>query len=54
MMRTAVVTIAHGRHDHWRMQRAALARSRTPVDDHVLVAIDDRGYADGARSRSRS
>ena len=49
MTRTAVITIAHGRHDHWRMQRAALARSRTVVDDHVLVAIDDRGYADGAR-----
>lgn len=48
-MRTAVITIAHGRHDHRRMQRLALARSRTAVDDHVLVAMDDRGYADVER-----
>lgn len=45
-MRTAVVTIAHGRHDHWRMQRGALARTDAMIDDHVLVAIDDPDYAD--------
>ncbi len=50
-MRTAVITIAHGRHDHWRMQRAALALSSGPVHDHVLVAMDDRGYEDPRRGR---
>ena len=39
--RTAVVTIAHGRHDHLRGQVAALARSTRPPDVHVVVAMDD-------------
>lgn len=50
-MRTAVITIAHGRHDHWRMQRAALARSISAVHDQVLVAMDDSGYEDEGRGR---
>ena len=42
-MRTAVVTIAHGRHAHWRRQRAGLAAGLRPMlaDRHVLVAIAD-------------
>ena len=40
-MRTAVITVAHGRTEHLRRQRATLARgSRTP-DVHVVVALDD-------------
>ena len=40
-MRTAIVTIAHGRHEHFLRQRAAVARTARAVDEHVLVAIDD-------------
>ncbi len=40
-MRTVVITIAHRRHDHLDRQRRALARSGTPVDQHVVVAMDD-------------
>lgn len=40
-MRTAVITIAHGRHDHWRNQRLALARQSTLPALHVLVAMQD-------------
>ena len=40
-MSTAVVTVAHGRHDHLAAQRASLAASTTPPDHHVVVAIDD-------------
>lgn len=39
-MRTAVITVAHGRHAHWQNQRAALTRSGD-ADLHVLVAIED-------------
>lgn len=44
-MRTAVITIAHGRHDHWRMQRTALSGGTRAslADRHVLVAISDPG-----------
>lgn len=45
MMRVAVITIAHGRHDHWAMQRAGLARESVDTR-HVLVAIDDDGFRD--------
>lgn len=41
MTRIAVVTIAHGRHEHLRLQRIGLARSTRPVDEHVVVAMDD-------------
>ena len=44
-MKTAVVTVAHGRHEHLRLQRASLARWATPQVDHVVVAIDDAELA---------
>lgn len=37
---TAVVTIAHGRHEHLGEQRRALA-SFSPATAHVIVAMDD-------------
>ena len=40
-MRTAVITIAHGRHDHLAAQQAALARSDRAADVRVVVAMDD-------------
>lgn len=40
-MRTAVVTIASGRHDHLTAQSAALSRSRRSLHAHVVVAMDD-------------
>ncbi|MCW2735759.1 galactosyltransferase-related protein [Nocardioides sp.] len=40
-MTTAVVTIAHGRHDHLARQRASLARAGSSLADHVVVAMDD-------------
>lgn len=47
-MRVAVITIAHGRHAHWAMQRLALTRSRG-ADLQVLVAIEDSSFqADAA------
>ena len=49
-MRTALITIAHGRHDHWKMQRAALARHVVTADRHVLIAMDDPSFADDAGS----
>ncbi len=41
MTRVAVVTVAHGRHDHLLRQRAALARSTVQPTVHVVVAMDD-------------
>lgn len=41
MMRTAIITIAHGRHDHWRNQRRGVIAQSSPPDHHVLVAIAD-------------
>lgn len=38
---TAVVTIAHGRHDHLERQQRALARCAGPAPDYVVVAMDD-------------
>jgi hypothetical protein len=44
-MRTAVITIVAGRHDHLRRQRAAL----DPAVHHVVVAMgDERCHAPGA------
>ena len=40
-MRTALITVAHGRHDHLRRQRDAVARLSRPADQHIVVAIDD-------------
>lgn len=50
-MRTALITIAHGRHPHWATQCAAVERSQPRPDDRILVAIDDpvlASRADGA------
>ncbi|MBA3783353.1 MAG: glycosyltransferase family 2 protein [Nocardioides sp.] len=41
MTHVSVVTIAHGRHAHLRAQRASLALSVRPPDEHVVVAIAD-------------
>jgi GT2 family glycosyltransferase len=41
MTRTAVITIAHGRHAHALRQAEALARSVRPADDRILVTMDD-------------
>lgn len=40
-MRTALVTVAHGRHEHLQRQHAMLARSTVLVDDYIVVALDD-------------
>lgn len=44
-MTTAVVTIAHGRHDHLALQRASLARAGSCLTDHVVVAMGDPDLA---------
>ncbi|HEY5820789.1 MAG TPA: galactosyltransferase-related protein [Propionibacteriaceae bacterium] len=44
-MRTALVTVAHGRHDHLELQRQMLSRSQQPVDDYIVVALDDEALA---------
>ncbi|GAA5112907.1 glycosyltransferase [Alloalcanivorax gelatiniphagus] len=41
MTRVAVVTIAHGRHDHLAAQHRSLARGSRLPDDYVVVAMDD-------------
>lgn len=43
--RLAVLTLAHGRHDHLRGQIAGLTRGRTRPDLHVIAAMDDRAIA---------
>lgn len=40
-MRTAVVTLAHGRHDHLRRQQQMLGRSAVALDNYIVVAMDD-------------
>jgi GT2 family glycosyltransferase len=44
-VRTAVVTIAHGRHEHLRAQHASLAAGGRRPDHYVLVAMDDAELA---------
>ena len=44
-MRTAVVTVVHGRHDHLAAQAAALRRSERRPDVHVVVAMADPDVA---------
>lgn len=39
--KVAVITVAHGRHDHLRSQHAALGRSQVEPDLYIVVAIDD-------------
>ena len=41
MTRVAVVTIAHGRHDHLAAQHRSLAQGDRLPDDYVVVAMDD-------------
>jgi GT2 family glycosyltransferase len=41
----AVVTTAHGRHDHLRRQRVSLAAGTVVPDVHVVVAMDDPAVA---------
>lgn len=41
MSHVAVVTVAHGRHDHLARQRRSLEDSTRPPDEHVVVAMDD-------------
>lgn len=47
--RTAVVTIAHGRHEHLRGQGWGLLRQTQLPDDYVVVAMGDPGIAAVAR-----
>jgi GT2 family glycosyltransferase len=51
-MHTTLITIAHGRHDHWSRQCAAVEQTRPTPDDRILVAIDDPYLASWAE-RSR-
>ncbi len=44
-MRTAVVTIAHGRHDHLGGQLRGLRSGTNHPDLHVVVALDDPAIA---------
>ncbi|MDG4664846.1 galactosyltransferase-related protein [Mycobacterium sp. 236(2023)] len=39
--RTAVVTVAHGRHGHLTLQERALARTKPRADLRCVVALDD-------------
>jgi GT2 family glycosyltransferase len=39
--RTAVITIAHGRHEHLRRQQHALSVSNSRADDRIIVAMGD-------------
>lgn len=50
MTRTAVVTVAHGRHAHLAAQQRSLAASSEPADEHVVVALDDADLVRSGRS----
>ena len=41
MSGTAVITLAHGRHEHLAAQHRALGLCPVPPDDYVVVAMDD-------------
>lgn len=49
--RTAVVTIAHGRHEHLRGQGWGLAQQTQQPDHYVVVAMGDPRIADVAREQ---
>ncbi|MFB1299189.1 glycosyltransferase family 2 protein [Mycobacterium sp. pW049] len=49
-MRTAVVTVVHGRHDHLRRQIRGLRRGVAAPDAHVVVALGDPDVRDVVRS----
>ena len=40
-MSTAVITVAHGRHEHLRRQQESLARAVPAAEHRVVVAMDD-------------
>ncbi len=40
-MKTALITLVHGRHAHLSAQQQALLASSAPVGDYVVVAMDD-------------
>ena len=44
--RTAVITVAHGRHRHLLMQECALSGTTPPADFRCLVALDDPASLD--------
>jgi len=48
---TAVVTIAHGRHQHLTAQRRSLDAGTQRPDHYVVVAMDDEWIADWAPGR---
>ena len=63
MSRVAVVTIAHGRHEHLAAQHGSLARGTVRPDHYLAVAMDDpaiveatgrRAHPRGRRRRSRT
>src|SRR5436190_12184408 len=41
-MRTAVITLAAGRHSHLSLQQAGLAAGSRLPDQYIVVAMDDR------------
>ncbi len=45
-MKTVIITITHGRHDHLERQRRLIGRSSAVVDHHVIVAMDDPAVAE--------
>ena len=45
-MRTSVVTVVSGRHDHLRTQLRRLRGSTVAAHDHVVVAMGDRAVTD--------
>lgn len=47
-MRTAVLTVVHGRTGHLHNQLRGLARSSVACDSHVIVAVDDPTVRDNA------
>ena len=49
--RTAVVTIAHGRHEHLRGQGWGLLQQTQQPDDYVVVAMGDPDIADVAHEQ---
>jgi GT2 family glycosyltransferase len=49
--RTAVVTIAHGRHEHLRGQGWGLLQQTQPPDDYVVVAMGDPQVGGVAREQ---
>lgn len=41
MTRTSVITVAHGRHDHFARQQDGFSTCQPPPDERHVVAIDD-------------